>query len=111
MQIDRTSNTIRVTLTAEEAEAIRDDLGQIWASKVSAAGDQLHSLLESVTTETDSPAAEQAEQCGKCRTPFDPSDTSFDGRARHNETPWCRSCVDRCHESTDAFHRCVICDS
>lgn len=51
MQIDRTNGTVRVTLTAEEAEAVRDDLGQIWASKVSAAGDQLHSLLESVTAE------------------------------------------------------------
>jgi polyhydroxyalkanoate synthesis regulator phasin len=51
MQIDRTDDTVRVTLTAEEAEAVRDDLGQIWASKVSAAGDKLHSLLESVTDE------------------------------------------------------------
>lgn len=49
MQIDRTADTIRVTLTAEEAEAVRDDLGQIWAGKVSAAGDQLHSLLECAT--------------------------------------------------------------
>lgn len=49
MQIDRTSGTIHVTLTAEEAEAVRDDLGQIWASKISTGGDRLHSLLESVT--------------------------------------------------------------
>jgi hypothetical protein len=50
VQINRTSNgTIHVALTTEEAAAVRDDLGQIWASKVSAAGDQLHSLLESVT--------------------------------------------------------------
>ncbi|MEU8688810.1 hypothetical protein [Streptomyces sp. NPDC048665] len=62
-------------------------------------------------------AAEQAEaeereknKCGRCRTPFDPTDTAFDGRARHGETPWCRWCVDRCHESTDAFHACPICD-
>jgi hypothetical protein len=56
MQIRRNSNgTIHVALTAEEAAAVRDDLGQIWASKVSAAGDQLHSLLESVTE--DQPAA------------------------------------------------------
>lgn len=52
MQITRTDNgNVRVTLTADEAEAVRDDLGQIWASKVSLAGDQLHSLLESVTEE------------------------------------------------------------
>ncbi|MFD1659985.1 hypothetical protein ACFSL4_17730 [Streptomyces caeni] len=48
--------------------------------------------------------------CGKCRKPFDPADTRFDGRARHGETPWCRRCVDSCHESTDAFHACPICD-
>lgn len=52
-----------------------------------------------------------AEACGKCKRPFEPRDLAFDGRARHNATPWCRRCVDRCHESTDAFHRCVICDS
>ncbi|MFW3477260.1 hypothetical protein [Streptomyces microflavus] len=49
MQIDRTADTVRVTLTAEEAEAVQGDLGQIWANKISAAGDQLHSLLETVT--------------------------------------------------------------
>ncbi|GAA3113621.1 hypothetical protein [Streptomyces echinatus] len=50
MQINRTSNgTVHVALTVEEAAAVRDDLGQIWASQVSTAGDQLHSLLESVT--------------------------------------------------------------
>jgi hypothetical protein len=50
VDITRTDNgTIQVTLTTEEAEAVRDDLGQIWASKVSAAGDQLHSLLEDAT--------------------------------------------------------------
>ncbi|MEV7492228.1 hypothetical protein AB0O08_15915 [Streptomyces anulatus] len=49
MQIARAANTVRVTLTAEEAEAVRDDLGQIWANEISAAGDQLHSLLETVT--------------------------------------------------------------
>lgn len=53
-----------------------------------------------------------AEACGKCKTPFDPTDIRFvDSRARYRETPYCRSCVDRCHDSTDAFHRCVICDS
>lgn len=51
MKINRTDDTVHVTLTAEEAEAARDDLGQIWASKVSNVGDKLHSLLESVTTD------------------------------------------------------------
>ncbi|MFI8535396.1 hypothetical protein ACIGMX_34765 [Streptomyces aquilus] len=61
MQIDRTDDTIQVTLTAEEAEAVRDDLGAIWASKISTAGDKLHSLLESVT-ETEG----QSEPSGWC---------------------------------------------
>lgn len=37
---------VQVSLSAEEAAAICDDLGGIRASEVSAAGDQLHSLLE-----------------------------------------------------------------
>jgi len=50
------------------------------------------------------------EACQKCKTPFDPTDTRFDGRGRHNETPWCRGCVDRCHDNESADHRCVICE-
>ncbi|MGW1615755.1 hypothetical protein ACWCQZ_41165 [Streptomyces sp. NPDC002285] len=56
-------------------------------------------------------AAEPSAACGKCRQPFDPADTRFDGHARHKETPFCRSCIDLCHDATDAFHRCVICDA
>jgi hypothetical protein len=51
---------------------------------------------------------EQPAMCGKCRTPFDPADTSFDGQARHGDTEFCRRCVDRCHESTDFTHGCAI---
>lgn len=47
--------------------------------------------------------------CGRCRKPFDPTDTRFDGRARYGETPWCRSCVDNCHES-QVEHACPVCD-
>lgn len=56
-------------------------------------------------------AAEElpAEACGKCEEPFDPADTRHDGRAQQEGTPYCRRCVDRCHESTDAFHVCTIC--
>ncbi|CAL9369887.1 hypothetical protein SUDANB140_00831 [Streptomyces sp. enrichment culture] len=54
------------------------------------------------------PASEN-ERCGKCRQPFDPSDTRFDGHARHKDTPYCRGCVDRCHDNEVADHRCVIC--
>ncbi|WP_405671469.1 hypothetical protein [Streptomyces sp. NBC_01530] len=51
----------------------------------------------------------EKERCRRCRTPFDPSDTAFDGRARHGETPFCRSCVDDCHEG-GTEHVCLICD-
>ena len=47
--------------------------------------------------------------CAKCKTPFDPTDTRFDGTGRYAQTPYCGRCVDACHESTDAFHRCAIC--
>ncbi len=52
----------------------------------------------------------EAEKCGRCRQPFDPADRRFDGSARYEETPWCRGCVDRCHESTDFAHACAVCD-
>jgi hypothetical protein len=54
-------------------------------------------------------AANLGEECGKCRRPFDPADTRFDGHARHRETPYCRGCVDRCRDNEIADHRCVIC--
>ncbi|MEU0207392.1 hypothetical protein [Streptomyces canus] len=58
--------------------------------------------------DVETPAAVE-ETCGKCRQPFDPADTRFDGRARYHETPYCRGCVDRCHDNEIADHRCVIC--
>jgi len=58
------------------------------------------------------PETVPSEACAKCKTPFDPDDTRFvDSKARYKETPYCRDCVDRCHDSNDAFHRCVICDT
>jgi|GEM_PF-2490168 len=55
-------------------------------------------------------AGEPERVCGKCGQPFDPSDTRFDGRAEERSMPgYCRGCVDRCHDSEDAFHVCVIC--
>ncbi|MFJ9037428.1 hypothetical protein ACIRF8_12675 [Streptomyces sp. NPDC102406] len=47
--------------------------------------------------------------CRKCRAPFDPGDTRVDGSAQHYNTPYCRGCVDRCHDNEIADHRCVIC--
>lgn len=65
--------------------------------------DDLAALLPDAAVEP------QADACGKCRTAFDPTDTRFDGHAQYHETPYCRSCVDRCHDTEIADHRCVIC--
>ncbi|KJK40251.1 hypothetical protein UK15_07835 [Streptomyces variegatus] len=55
------------------------------------------------------PDEQPAEACGKCKTPFDPVDTRFDGAARYAQTPYCGRCVDACHDTEIADHRCVIC--
>lgn len=55
------------------------------------------------------PEEQPAEACGKCKTPFDPADTRFDGHSQYNATPYCRRCVDACHDTEIADHRCVIC--
>ncbi|GAQ52104.1 hypothetical protein [Streptomyces acidiscabies] len=52
---------------------------------------------------------ERPAACGKCRTAFDPADTRFDGHAQQGTTPYCRRCVDACHDTEIADHRCVIC--
>ncbi|MFH8752999.1 hypothetical protein ACH4GK_17610 [Streptomyces rimosus] len=53
--------------------------------------------------------APETPACARCRQPFDPSDTRFDGRARHHGGPFCRRCVCACRYATDPFHRCVVC--
>ncbi|AQS70873.1 hypothetical protein [Streptomyces pactum] len=74
-----------------------------------------HRLMERITTVVERPATEDAtpeetaEACGKCQRPFNPDDPRWDGSARYASTPYCRGCIDRCHDSTDAFHVCVIC--
>jgi hypothetical protein len=55
------------------------------------------------------PAVDPTERCGKCKQPFDRDDKRFDGRARYYLTAYCRGCVDRCHDTEIADHRCVIC--
>lgn len=64
----------------------------------------LDALLDHVTAQLNDPA-----NCGKCGHAFDPDDTRFDGRARYRGTLFCNRCVDNCHESSDAFHRCRVC--
>lgn len=71
-------------------------------------GTVLNAVLHALRIEAPTAEAEQA-KCAKCQQHFDPADTRFNGRAQQDGTPYCRGCVDRCHESTDAFHVCVIC--
>lgn len=48
-------------------------------------------------------------RCGRCRRPFDPADTRFDGHAEYRDSGYCRSCIDLCHNTEIADHRCPIC--
>ena len=66
-------------------------------------------LRSKLTAEETDAAERERNQCRRCRRPFDPADTRFDGRARHRDTAYCRACVDNCHEG-GAEHVCVICD-
>ncbi|MFI2202691.1 hypothetical protein ACH47Z_18300 [Streptomyces sp. NPDC020192] len=93
----------RVSWARTVADAVLDNPGE----DIGWNADYLRSKL---TAEQAEAAEREKNKCGRCRQPFDPTDTRFDGHARHGETPWCRWCVDRCHESTDAFHACPICD-
>ncbi|MFE2967541.1 hypothetical protein ACFXKC_28485 [Streptomyces sp. NPDC059340] len=101
------------TLTESEYNAA-------WHAVEGAAGEEgadpgtvLHAVLDrlgiALPGAAEQPAVEASEACGKCKQPFDPSDTRFDGRARYHLTPYCRGCVDRCHDTEIADHRCVIC--
>jgi hypothetical protein len=49
------------------------------------------------------------DECAACHRPFDPTDDRHDGRAQYRDTPWCCSCIDRCHDSESADHRCPVC--
>lgn len=55
-------------------------------------------------------ATETAPVCGRCGRPFDQADTHFDGHGQYLNSGFCRACINRCHESTDFMHACVICD-
>lgn len=52
MKLTTTTTAIRVSLTVEEASAVRDDLGGIRASEISAAGDYLHEILGEALSES-----------------------------------------------------------
>ena len=66
-------------------------------------------LRQQLTAEQHDADERTKNRCQRCQTPFDPADTRFDGRARHTDTPFCRSCVDNCHDG-GTEHVCVICD-
>jgi hypothetical protein len=70
----------------------------------------LTAMRDRAARTTAKPAAvAPAPSCSSCRRPFDLADTRYDGRAQYRNTPWCCACVDRCHESEIADHRCPIC--
>ncbi|MFC8436393.1 hypothetical protein [Streptomyces sp. NPDC057253] len=56
------------------------------------------------------PAQEEqpAKTCGKCMKPFGPTDRRI-RRANQPKTAYCRACVDFCHNTEIADHRCGIC--
>jgi len=96
-----------------EVRRLRAELriGTLWKCNVCGKDNHRDVCLICETDRPDpEPAEEQpAEACGKCKTPFDPSDTRFDGHARYYLTPFCKRCVDACHDNEIADHRCVIC--
>ncbi|MET8982115.1 hypothetical protein ABZX85_41685 [Streptomyces sp. NPDC004539] len=66
-------------------------------------------LKRGVLQEEQDAAEREANRCRRCRRPFEGDDTRFDGRARHRDTPWCRSCIDTCRDGGPS-HTCGICD-
>ncbi|MEV5977536.1 hypothetical protein [Streptomyces sp. NPDC052114] len=92
-------------------EEVYEALAESDPAKLRAELVQVAALCAAWVADIDSrtPSAEQPAACAKCRTPFDPADTRFDGRAQRRGTPYCRWCVDRCRDNEIADHRCVIC--
>ncbi|MEH0642860.1 hypothetical protein QBB33_15560 [Streptomyces scabiei] len=68
--------------------------------------DYLRGKLRAEETEA---AERERNRCARCRHPFDPADTRFDGRARYADTAHCRACVDNCRDG-GTEHVCIICD-
>lgn len=92
-------------------EEVYEALAESDPAKLRAELVQIAAVCSTWIADIDSRGAveEQPAACGKCRTPFDPTDQRFDGQAQHAATPWCRRCIDLCHEAADAGHRCPIC--
>lgn len=104
VNIGWSADYLRGKLRAEEAEAAN----RAARASVNRAFPAVAAFL---STEHAKPVA-QADadnRCGRCRWTFDPHDKRFDGHARHADGPFCRRCVDNCHEGS-AGHACVICE-
>ncbi|GAA3717877.1 hypothetical protein [Streptomyces tremellae] len=85
---------------------------EIWDDAVRAVATMLRGLVngdEDGEKATATTAAAATPACAACRHPFDEADTRPDRHPRHGDTEFCRSCVNRCHDSEDAFHRCPVC--
>jgi hypothetical protein len=106
-QVAKTQPARRV-LTPNEHDRAWHAIEGAAGEAVADPGTILNAVLHALRIEAPTAEDKQA-KCAKCQQPFDPSDTRFDGRAQHAQTPFCRRCVDLCHESTDAFHVCPIC--
>ena len=72
---------------------------------------QVAAVCAAWVTDLDSrtPTAVEPAACGKCRRPFVSAVTGFEVHARYAASPYCRGCVDACHDNEIADHRCVIC--
>ncbi|WP_407553116.1 hypothetical protein QOM21_24045 [Streptomyces sp. Pv4-95] len=94
--------------TKSHQHRLQADAIETMASKVDRGAVRL--FLDAAGKDTrEGESTRDAETCGRCSRPFDPTDMRFDGRARYRDTRFCRGCVDICHESTDPFHRCLVC--
>jgi hypothetical protein len=65
--------------------------------------------LERAAAAPPTPDTGSDQRCRNCARLFDPDDTTFDGAAQSGTSPWCRGCVDSCHDNEIADHRCPVC--
>lgn len=65
-------------------------------------------VYDAETSQNVAAGADAESRCAKCARRFDPEDTSFDGEAQYRGTPFCRRCVDACHDTEIADHWCMV---
>lgn len=71
--------------------------------------EQARAALDAGTTWADAVTPPAPPACGRCDRTLDPADGRHDGHTRHADSPWCRRCIDQCHDG-GADHVCVICN-